>query len=200
MTRSADKDVGATSGRLSAKQRRTQEKEAQARSRRLRNLLLAASGIALVALVAFLIFRSATAPEPGRFVPSQGNAHPWSTFPDPPYDDYSTSPPTSGPHMGSVAPWGVNDSPIRNELQTHNLEDGGIGIQYNCPEGCPELVEQLAAIVGRYHESVFMAPYPDMDARISLTAWTRIDQLSEFDEDRIVRFINAYRGLDHHVR
>ena len=33
-----------------------------------------------------------------------------------------------------------------------------------------------------------------MDSRIALTAWSRIDKFNEFDEKRIVRFIQAYRG------
>src|SRR2546426_8859320 len=37
---------------------------------------------------------------------------------------------------------------FRSPLQVHNLEDGGVLVQYNCE--CPELVEQLRAIVRRY--------------------------------------------------
>jgi hypothetical protein len=39
-----------------------------------------------------------------------------------------------------------------------------------------------------------------MTTRIALTAWTRLDGFEEFDEKRIVRFIDAYRGIDHHKR
>jgi len=78
----------------------------------------------------------------------------------------------------------------------HNLEDGGVLVQYNCE--CPELVEQLRAIVRRYDRQVILAPYPTMKSRIALTAWTRIDAFDAFDETRIVRFIEAYRGIDHH--
>lgn len=111
---------------------------------------------------------------------------------------YNSTPPTSGPHYESLARWGIHTDPIQNELQVHNLEDGGVMVQYNCPEGCPELVSRLAEIVERYGEQVILAPYPSMDARIALTAWQRLDILEEFDERRIVRFIEAYRGLDHH--
>jgi len=37
-----------------------------------------------------------------------------------------------------------------------------------------------------------------MKSRIAVTAWTRIDTLDEFDARRITRFIEAYRGIDHH--
>jgi hypothetical protein len=65
-------------------------------------------------------------------------------------------------------------------------------------EACPDLVDQLASIVERYDEGVILAPYPDMPYRIALTAWTRMDTLETFDEARIVTFIEAYRGVDHH--
>jgi len=73
-------------------------------------------------------------------------------------------------------------------------------VQYDCPSGCPELVDKLKAVVGRYREQVILAPYPGMKTRIALTAWTRIDAFADFDESRIARFIKAYRGIDHHTR
>jgi hypothetical protein len=83
-------------------------------------------------------------------------------------------------------------------LQVHNLEDGGVIVQYNCT--CPEVVEKLRGIVSRYDKYVILAPYPGMKPRIALTAWTRLDRLEKVDERRITRFIDAYRGIDHHQR
>jgi hypothetical protein len=37
-----------------------------------------------------------------------------------------------------------------------------------------------------------------MKTRIALTAWTRIDTMDQLDEGRVRRFIDAYRGIDHH--
>jgi hypothetical protein len=71
-------------------------------------------------------------------------------------------------------------------------------VQYNCPEGCEELVAQLTDIVERYHSNVILAPYPGMESKIALTAWGRIDTFETFDEGRIVKFIEAYRGIDNH--
>jgi hypothetical protein len=125
---------------------------------------------------------------PGRAVPDQGRDH---VLPGQPHPPYNTTPPTSGWHYPSTADWGIHTEPIPDELQVHNLEHGGILIQYNCQ--CPDLVEKLAAIVKRYPSHVILAPYPKMPYRIALTAWTRIDTLDDFDEARIVRFIEAYR-------
>ena len=52
----------------------------------------------------------------------------------------------------------------------------------------------------KYDKYVILAPYPTMKSRIALTAWTRLDKFDEFDEKRIVRFIDSYRGIDHHKR
>lgn len=43
-----------------------------------------------------------------------------------------------------------------------------------------------------------MAPYPKLDTKIALTAWTRIDKFNDFDEERIQKFIKAFKGIDHH--
>jgi hypothetical protein len=102
--------------------------------------------------------------------------------------------------MPYIAPWGVHTEPVPRELQVHNLEDGGVVIQYNCPSGCEDLVARLRAIANRYEDQVLLAPYPGMPHRIALTAWTRIDAFDQFDEARIVRFIKAFRGIDHHKR
>lgn len=93
----------------------------------------------------------------------------------------------------------MHTEPIPDELQVHNLEDGGVGVWYDCPEGCPDLVTQLESIVRRYGDGVLMSPYPGMDSRIALTAWNRIDTFADFDAGRIERFIRAYRGRDHHA-
>src|SRR5207302_7406412 len=103
---------------------------------------------------------------------------------------------TSGPHLPYIASWGLHTRPIAPELQVHNLEDGGVLVQYNCE--CPELVAKLSAVVQRYDKYVILAPYPPMKSRLALTAWTRLDALEDFDEARVVRFIETYRGIDHH--
>ncbi len=155
---------------------------------------------------------------PGTLLPSLGNAHVESV--DTPHPAYNSDPPTSGHHLKYVAKWDIHSEPIPRELQVHNLEDGGVIIQYNCPDACPELVATLEAMFARYrhmandevpehvrqknpylrskYHHLVLAPYPGMDAMIALTAWQRIDTFDTYDEQRIVRFIEAYIGIDHH--
>jgi Protein of unknown function (DUF3105) len=149
--------------------------------------------LVVAVVVGYFAYR-AVADLPGIKMPDQGNRH-LATATDP-HDAYNSEPPTSGPHLSYIAPWGVHARPIVRELQVHNLEDGGVLVQYNCE--CPDLVEKLAAIVRKYDKFVILAPYPSMKSRIALTAWTRIDAFDEFDERRVRRFIESYRGIDHH--
>jgi hypothetical protein len=153
------------------------------------------------------------ADEPGQSVPLQGNNHIQS--PGSPHIPYNSDPPTSGPHVPFIVRWGIHKVPIPREIQVHNLEDGGVIIQYNC-NNCSELVARLEAIVQQYqkkaeiersktgskhpsrYEHLILAPYPGMDVTIAMTAWGKIDKFNEFDEARIARFIEAYIGIDHH--
>jgi hypothetical protein len=177
---------------------RSKPKATGVRFRRRTKRLLGWGAVALGLLVIGAGLTHWLSNRPGSAVPSLGNAHLQS--PDDPHVPYNSDPPTSGPHLGYIAPWGIHTKPIPKELQVHNLEDGGILVQYCCPRGCPDLVQRLTAIVTRYREHTILAPYPDMDRTIALTAWGRIDKLDVFDENRVGRFIEAYRGIDHHAR
>jgi hypothetical protein len=120
---------------------------------------------------------------------------------------YNSRPATSGWHWSILfeapVPWGIYTEPIADEAMVHNLEHGGIGIQYNCRD-CSELVRRLEDFYSRYAAAnrlprypgstkMVIAPYYDMESRLALTAWGRIDTLDEFDESRIERFVAAYR-------
>ncbi len=132
---------------------------------------------------------------PGLAVAGQGSEHVGTPFDE--HGPYNSNPPTSGPHTAYLTEWGVHAIPVSPETQVHNLEDGGVLVQYSCPTPCPDLVKRLEAMATR-HDRVVVAPYPLMESRIALTAWERIETLNEFDETRIGAFIDAYAGKDHH--
>lgn len=112
---------------------------------------------------------------------------------------WNSRPPTSGPHAPQIVAWGVHTETVPEWYQVHNLEDGGVILHYNCPEGCPEMVAELQDIVQEMGtEQLVLHPYTNMDSRIAITAWTRLLKLDEVDRDKIVEFIKAYRGIDHH--
>jgi hypothetical protein len=105
---------------------------------------------------------------------------------------YNTIPPTSGPHVEMHVGQKISKTPVPEEIQVHELEHGGIFIQYNCTH-CDELIAKLEKIA-QAHEGVFVAPYPKMDTLIALTAWGKLAKLKEYNEEVIQRFINSYLG------
>jgi DNA-binding beta-propeller fold protein YncE len=133
---------------------------------------------------------------PGRPVPVQ-RVPAYLAGPGEPHGPYNSSPPTSGPRLDHIADWGVHPVPVPLELQAHNLEHGGVLLQYNCPEGCADLELALADLV-RDRDHVLIAPYPLTDAKIVLTAWGRILELESYDPARILAFVDAWAGTDHH--
>jgi hypothetical protein len=113
------------------------------------------------------------------------------------HPDYGTTPPTSGWHYDipiEEITWGAQEVPLANEAQVSYLERGGIMVQYNCPDGCLDLQQQLKLVVNRYPEGVVLAPYPDMDTTIALTSWGWIDAFEDFDDPRIDDFIQTHIG------
>ncbi len=194
---------------LSRKERRKAERQArkeQGQKEKEKHQMVARAQRLFFYLVGFLLLAGAgywaygqwTVGSPGEFVPSLGNRHIAST--EVGLITYNSNPPTSGPHLPYIAPWGISETSIPKELQVHNLEDGGVVVQYNCPQTsqeCKTLIEKLAQIVRRY-DHIVLAPYPGMSHKIALTAWSRIDKFNEFNEARIVKFIDAYIHIDHH--
>ena len=181
---------------------RTEARAARRARKQRRRRLLRWAAFTAVGIVATLLIVSLILPglnlnftsggsegSQGERVPIQGTAHIGVGQSHP---SYNSTPPTSGWHYESPAPWGIYTSPLVDEIQVHNLEHGGIIVQYNCPDGCEELVQQLTDIVNRYQSHVILAPYANMDTSIALTAWGWIDKLEDFDEERIADFINGH--------
>ena len=184
--------------RQAKREQSQKEKERHQRRAWVQRFVFYLAGILLIGGVGYWIYGQWSAGSPGVFVASLGNRHlgPLEVG----LTAYNSDPPTSGPHLPTIARWGIHENPIPKELQVHNLEDGGVAVQYNCPptsQECRTLVEKLAQIVGRYDRAI-LAPYPGMSHKIALTAWSRIDKFNELDEKRIVRFIEAYIHTDHH--
>ena len=196
---------GRDTAEMQSSQERVDTRERRQRTQRWQRFLvrfawvtggLLAAGIVLWAIMA-TVFRE----QPGQVMQDLGNVHLQSL--DEPHDPYNSTPPTSGPHLPLIAPANIYAEQLLDELQVHNLEDGFVLLQYDCPEGCSDLEEGLGEIVRSYlgeDRLVILAPYAEMGARIALTAWTRIDKFDELDEERVRAFIEAYEGIDHHVR
>ncbi|MBI2883590.1 MAG: DUF3105 domain-containing protein [Candidatus Methylomirabilis oxyfera] len=180
-----------------AKQKAQQERAEAERGRRRQGLVGRIGLYAAIAAVLFIVgywgYGKMTEKVSWTTVPILPSPH---VPPGTPHSPYNSDPPTSGPHTPGLAQWGVHSEPVPKEMQVHNLEDGGVVIQYSCQD-CPDLVKQLTMIAERY-DHIILAPYIELDRKIALTAWGSIDKFDEFDEARIVTFIKAHIGIDHH--
>lgn len=59
---------------------------------------------------------------------------------------------------------------------------------------CQELVSKLAEIAGTVGlKKLIVVPRPNLDIRIALTAWARIDTFTEFNPERIHLFVKTFR-------
>lgn len=108
------------------------------------------------------------------------------------HDPYNSNPPTSGPHWKQPAKWGVYDTPLVDEQAVHNLEHGGIWISYKGID--TDTKSRLEAIAKANDGSVIMSPRDDNDAKIVLTAWTRMLSLQDYDEAKILDFIKTNKN------
>ena len=132
---------------------------------------------------------------PGERISEVGRGH---ISPGDSHVAYNSVPATSGPHFSQpLAPvrWGVHDDVLQPEEYIHNLEHGGIGIFYDCPDGCGPLLQELSELVEEAVNNggkVLLAPHTGTGATISLAAWTFLDQFEAFDEDRIRDFVNTH--------
>ena len=76
-------------------------------------------------------------------------------------------------------------------------EHGGIGIHYDCPDGCQDMANELTDLVDRGVAGglkLLMSPYPDMDSKLALTAWDFILKLDEYDEGLVKEFIDSHHS------
>src|SRR5690606_19237539 len=136
---------------------------------------------------------------PGESFASQGNVHLVSL--SSPHVPYNSNPPTSGPHMPSLAGWGSYTEAPEDEYLVHNMEDAGVVLWYE--KGTPEENEaHIAALeeISSDWRRIVITPREDLGSTYALTAWTRLQRFDEIDEDGMRKFINAYVGIDHHPR
>lgn len=104
--------------------------------------------------------------------------------------DYTSDPPTSGPHQPSPPVEGVVTDPITRPIQVGILERGDVLIQH-APDLAAADVEALEALAGG---DVIVAPNPDLPAPVVATAWTYKRTCSEVDIDALEAFATERAG------
>ena len=106
---------------------------------------------------------------------------------------YKTFPPTSGTHFQTPAPWGTYPVAVDAIVAVHNLEHGGIIVNYGSKVP-PATVDLLEAWVAEDPRGMLMFPLEKLGNKIALVAWTRLGKCTKFDEDAYTTFRDAFRG------
>lgn len=117
---------------------------------------------------------------------------------------WNTSPPTSGPHYAQQAIWGAYTEPLLQAQVVHNLEHGGIFIQYG--KDVPQAtVDELKAFYDNHQNGTLLAPLPSLGSKIALGVWTtsspskpdtgtaHLAKCTTFDENAYAAFFDAYQ-------
>lgn len=60
-------------------------------------------------------------------------------------------------------------------------------------EECKTLINKLSTLLNEFNRLIIV-PRSNMDSRIAVAAWTKLDKFDEFDEDRIRKFAKAFHN------
>jgi hypothetical protein len=112
---------------------------------------------------------------------------------------YAHNPPASGTHYPAYLQYGLYEEPnIPPGYWVHNLEHGAIVILYQCPQSCPDLVEQLGNLLDQFRLSkwdnrkIVIVPYDDMDVPLMAIAWDVQMSLDQLDAQALLDFYDRH--------
>lgn len=88
--------------------------------------------------------------------------------------EWNTVPPTSGPHYEVPAVWGAYSEPLQQARVVHNLEHGGVFIQYG-RDVPTATVDELRSFYDDHTRGTLLAPLPSLGKQIAVGAWTTPD-------------------------
>jgi Protein of unknown function (DUF3105) len=118
--------------------------------------------------------------QPRNHVPLNYKYH-WNSFPA-----------TSGPHYAQWVLWGMYTEPVQQIQQIHNLEHGGIVIQYGSKVPRSD-VEKISSFYRSDDNAMLVAPFPRLGNKIAVEAWTYLSKCTHFDDKGFTKFRDAFR-------
>jgi Protein of unknown function (DUF3105) len=105
---------------------------------------------------------------------------------------WNSYPPTSGRHYFQWVLWGDYSEPVHVIQEVHNLEHGGMIIQYGNKVPKPD-VDKINAFWQKDPTAMLVAPLPNLGKKIALTAWTQWAECPSFNEKAFKAFQSAFR-------
>jgi hypothetical protein len=185
-----------------------------------RRLLIVIGAIGLVAIVAAIAYAVSSGGDSGtsvdatkaledagctvQAVTSLPSGDHSVTTPEGTSPKWNTSPPTNGPHYQIPAIWGSYTEPLLPAQVVHNLEHGGIFIQYGnkVPQAT---IEQLKTFYDSHQAGTLLSPLPSLGSTIALGVWTTksaskpddgtayLVKCTTFNQQAYAAFFDAYQ-------
>lgn len=121
--------------------------------------------------------------------------------------DYPSQPPASGPHFGVWADFLVYDEEVPWGFLVHSLEHGAIVFGYDCPSGCPEVLQAFGSIIEAHGPDPLCESHPSTDARFIVVpmsgldapvvalAWEHAYTATGIDEASLGEFVAMHYGM-----
>jgi hypothetical protein len=105
---------------------------------------------------------------------------------------YNSFPPTSGQHYYIPLIFGPYDSPVEEYQAIHNLEHGGVIIQWGNKVPAAD-VQKIRDFYQQDANAMVIAPYPKLGNVIALRAWTHLGKCKHFDQKAFATFRDKLR-------
>ncbi len=181
-------------------QQQAQQKAAQERKKKQQQYLIIGGGIAVALIIAGLVVAPMLMPRTPtssgsaicgnlQVLEDEGRGH---LAPGDPIPTYLTNPPTSGTHNPTWYPAGVYDNNADITQLVHSLEHGYTILYYN--DASQDEINQLINIQRSDPFKTIVAPYPNMEAKIALVAWARMQYCDGVNEQAIRSFQAQFRN------
>ena len=172
--------------------KREQLRARQRRQKMKVSLIWGGLGLAVLVVIGAIISQSAR-PRIGETMPVMESNH-IPTDSDP--GEYSTNPPSSGPHYSEELDAGfyeTNNYQFPAGYLGHNLEHGYVIFWYNCANlsegGCSELKSQIKAVMDEVNNfKVIAYPWDSIDVPVAVTSWGRLLEMETFDAAQALAF------------
>jgi hypothetical protein len=137
---------------------------------------LTVAGLALVVLAVAFVSRSGGGGDAAAAVRAAGCTY--TTYPATNADHvpptkkvkYNSFPPTSGPMTEETVVWGPYSDPVGQMSLVHNLEHGGVAIEYG-PKVNAATVARLNDFYQQDANGLVLTPLPGLGVKIALAAW-----------------------------
>jgi uncharacterized protein DUF3105 len=127
-----------------------------------------------------------------KHLPAQPRAPHYQTLNPTPKPSWNSYPPSSGRHYFQWVLWGDYTQPVPLIKEVHNLEHGGMIIQYGNKVPKSDITK-INAFWQKDPTAMLVAPLPNLGNKIALTAWTNWAECGSFNEKAFTAFQSAFR-------